>query len=180
MAKYDIATLYRRHVDRLTRYVHLHVGSLEETEDIVQNVFLELCKPGALNRANKDVDAYIFGTARHLMAQHLKRAHARETGPSDAPPPSEPLLPPAGSDQNENDVERVHALLRQLPPKARDALRFRYLDGLSSRDAARRAGCSEHALHMRLYRAIHGLRELVLNDCRPDGPSVVTREIHEK
>ena len=117
MAQYDIATLYRRHAERLTRYVRQRVGSAEEAEDIVQNVFLELCKPGVLNRADKDIDAYVFG-ARHLTSQHLKKVRAQETALTKFLSASEPLSPCTESDRGESEVGRIQTLLMQLPPKA--------------------------------------------------------------
>ena len=180
MAQYDIATLYRRHAERLTRYVRQRVGSAEEAEDIVQNVFLELCKPGVLNRADKDIDAYVFGAARHLTSQHLKKARAQETALTKFLSASEPLSPCTESDRGESEVGRIQTLLMQLPPKAHNALRSRVLDGLSSRNAAKKVGCSEHALQTRLYRAIRGLRDLVLHDRSPKQQAALTPEASKK
>ncbi len=162
MAEYDITTLYREHADRLKRYVRLHVQSPEEVEDIVQNVFLELCKPGALAKVNQDVHAYILGTARHLVAQHLRQSHRPHLIPWDEC--LEPSSPPAPSNSVANDVERIYTLLRRLPPKAREALKLRYLDGLPSKEAAALAGCSEQTFYVRLHRALQGLRSLVHAD----------------
>lgn len=162
MAEYDITTLYRQHADRLKRYIRLRVQSADEVEDIVQTIFLELCRPGALEKVEKDVDAYLFGTARHVIAQHFKRKQRGHVSSWDES--REPVSPPAESNSPACDVERIHALLKRLPPKACEALRLRYLDGLTSKEAATVAGCSEHTLYVRLYRAIRSLRGLVCTD----------------
>jgi RNA polymerase sigma factor (sigma-70 family) len=162
VAEADIITLYRQYADRLKRYVRLHVRNPEEVDDIIQNVFLELCKPKTLRQVNKDAGAYLFGTARHLVARHLRQKQKERPIPWEESLQSLPL--PRSVDSAASNVRRIQSLLKQLSPTAREALRLRYLDEMSCKEAAARTGCSEHAFHMRLHRAICGLRGLV-----PDG-----------
>jgi len=48
----------------------------------------------------------------------------------------------------------------ELSPKAREAVRLRFVEGLSLKEAAAKAGCSIGAFYARLERALKTLREI--------------------
>lgn len=60
-------------------------------------------------------------------------------------------------------LERVHAVLPQLPDTDRSVIVMRYLDGLSPHEIADVIGISENATSVRLHRALGKLRKL----CEP-------------
>ncbi len=60
-----------------------------------------------------------------------------------------------------NQFNRIaRAMETSLPPKAREAVRLRFIEGLSLREAAAKAGCSIGAFYARLERAIKTLRKI--------------------
>jgi RNA polymerase sigma factor (sigma-70 family) len=62
--------------------------------------------------------------------------------------------------------EAVAEAIAKLPPKACEAIELRLIKGLSTREAAEKAGCSVEALYRRLQRAVRQLRHLRRSDER--------------
>ena len=156
MIEHDITSLYERYSVRLTRYARVRVGSEEEAEDIVQGVFLELCRGEALPRAGTNVEAYLLGIAAHLVARHIRRKQKDERIARAEPFRYHGPVGQASSPQR--DVERIQALLERLSPKAREALRLRFIEGMTPKEAAVRLGCSEHTFCQRVHDAVKVLR----------------------
>jgi len=58
----------------------------------------------------------------------------------------------------------VEIILTELPPKAREDVRLRFIENLSMEEAAKNAGCSIGAFYKRLERAERALRKAVKKD----------------
>lgn len=152
----DITPLYCEFYAQLRRWTAARVGSVEEAEDIVQNAFLTLCNSGGTSRVKGDVEAYLFGVTRRLAARYLRQRLQRpkttrlgSIGDLQAAPQS---------DRSRVQVDQIRRLLERLPPKAREAIRLRYLEGMRPREAARRVGCSENVFYQRVHSGIENLR----------------------
>lgn len=52
----------------------------------------------------------------------------------------------------------IKGVLAQLPPKAREAIRLKFIEGLSSKEAAKRAGCHIDTFYHRFYEGLKALR----------------------
>jgi RNA polymerase sigma-70 factor (ECF subfamily) len=63
--------------------------------------------------------------------------------------------------------ERVQAALESLPDRDRDVLVLRYLEDLSTADAAAVMGVTEGAVKMRLLRALQRLRDVLDEESLP-------------
>ena len=155
----NVVPLYEKHAGRLTRYVRARVDSAAEAEDIVQEVFLQICQGDVIGRAKVNPEVYLLGIARHLVAKHLRQKKSeREARQVRVHTQSQTQI---NSGVVDIDVAEMSYLLKRLSPMAREAIRLRYVQGCGSREAARRLGCSENAFHVRLHRALKALRELI-------------------
>jgi RNA polymerase sigma factor (sigma-70 family) len=56
----------------------------------------------------------------------------------------------------------VEVIQTGLPTKAREAVRLRFVEGLSPKEAAKKAGCSIKAFYKRLERAIKILQKICM------------------
>lgn len=165
MIEHDITSLYERYSVRLTRYARVRVGSEEEAEDIVQSVFLELCRGKAVPRTAENVEAYLLGIAAHLAARHIRRKQRQKRIAR-----AEPFRyhgPVGQASPSQRDAERIQMLLARLSPKAREALKLRFIEGMTPKEAGAKLGCSEHTFCQRVHDAVRALRELA----QPEGRS---------
>lgn len=155
----DVARLYEQHADALKRYVRARVESSDDAEDIIQDVFVEMCRGDVIGRAKTNPEAYLLGIARHLVAGHVrKKQRERQARKGVAS-----VLPETSTDASTpgKDIEKIVALLECLSPLDRQALKLRYLQGVTPKEAAAQLGCTPHVFHSRLYRAIKAFHRLV-------------------
>lgn len=163
-ASQDITSLYQKHAGGLKRYVRRRVDSDEEAEDIVQNLFLGVCQGDAISEANANSEAFLLGIARHLVAKHLRKKQSDRRARRVRSATESQFAPEACP--SDGDVEKIRTLLERLPPTAREALRLRFVRGLTAKEAAARLGCSKHAFQQRLHAAVKAFRTLALERLR--------------
>jgi RNA polymerase sigma factor (sigma-70 family) len=160
-----IETLYAKYYSRIKCYIRLKVQSEQEAEDLAQSVFVELCKGNVHYPADRDPQAYLLGVARNLVVRYDRcRRRQPKTVPMGAVEDRVEGLPARSQCTNKGLLlERlgmVLAAMRDRPStKANEALVLRFVDGLSVKEAARRAGCSTSAFYQRLYYAMEKLEE---------------------
>ena len=152
------AGLYRRHVNRVYRYLLARVGDVHEAEDLTAQTFLAALEGIAGYRGRGEFVAWLLGIARRKAADHFRRD--RTTLPIEAAAyvPDPNPLPDAVVEQRLR-LERVAQALRGLSPDRAEALSLRVFGGLNTADVSRVMGKSEAAVRMLVHRAVRDLRE---------------------
>jgi RNA polymerase sigma-70 factor (ECF subfamily) len=170
----DVESVYRASRDAMVRSAYYRLGSWQDAEDAVQEAFalawqqrheLAPCRDGrALMSTLARYQALaVAGRRRARREQFAPTRAVNEMGMSGwidrvARPPSAdtddgvPCLAEA--------PRQVRAALAGLPPRCREALELRALQGLSTQDAARRAGVSVNTLYCRFARGLRVLRRV--------------------
>ncbi|MHC4693590.1 MAG: RNA polymerase sigma factor [Planctomycetota bacterium] len=163
--KKAIEILYSRYYPSILRYIASRVGYCVDVEDLAQDVFIELCKSNGRYNGQGNIEEYLFGIARNGIRRYYReKANSIRTVNIDS-------IDEIGSgyniQQQQDPVNHVSAqqlkkrirdTLDQLPPKAREAIRLRFIEGLSSKAAAKRAGCHIDTFYHRFYEGLKALR----------------------
>jgi RNA polymerase sigma-70 factor (ECF subfamily) len=138
----------------LRRYFERRLGDAAEAEDLVQETLLAVHAKRATYEPARPFTAWAYAIARYKLIDHFRRRGARPTSPLDdsihelfAPDDHEAAMASA-------DLER---LLATLPEGQRQAIRDTKLQGLSSAEAAARAGIAEGAVKVRVHRGLKAL-----------------------
>lgn len=138
----------------LQRYFGRRLGDAAEAEDLVQETLLAVHSRRATYDPERPFTAWAYAIARYKLIDHLRRRRARPTSPLDdnihelfAPDDHEAAMASA-------DLER---LLETLPEAQSRAIRDTKLQGLSSAEAAERAGIAEGAIKVRVHRGLKAL-----------------------
>lgn len=152
------AELYRRHVNRVYRYLSVRVGDVHDAQDLTAQTFLAALEGIAGYRGQGNCAAWLLGIARRKAADHFRRD--RTTLPLDAAAhvPDPNPLPDAVVEQRLR-LERVARALRSLSPDRAEALALRVFGGLNAAEVGRVMGKSEAAVRMLVHRAVRDLRE---------------------
>ncbi len=160
----QLHTMYYRSV---FRYVARRVGLTADAEDLTQDVFIELFKANGCYDGHGAVEGYIFGIARNAVRRHGRLTARR---PRTVEPYSieefgcnrsiERYADPEHQVSSRELAESIQDALGKLPPKAREALKLRFIQGLSTGEAASLVGCSTSTFYKRLERAVKAFREL--------------------
>jgi RNA polymerase sigma-70 factor (ECF subfamily) len=150
----DWESVYRDNVTRVYRMLYGKVGNRADAEDLTAEVFVAALGPLRLDASAPEVRAYLFTTARTVLAGHWRRtlglqvtvldgADERwlvDAGPEPAPPSTAP--------------QRTATILAALPEPHRRILQLRFLDACSLREAAAALGITVGYAKVLQHRAL--------------------------
>ena len=151
--------LYRRHLERVYRYVLYRVSNQQEAEDLTETVFLKVWEalPGYRLR-EQPWTAWLFRVAENTVIDYYRTRHAHkelEEGlPADGPEPVERI-------SLGEEMAQVRAALGQLSPDQQRLLLLRFVDGLSHAEVAQILGKTEGNVRVMQYRALAALAKVL-------------------
>lgn len=164
--------LYAQHVRRVYLYAARHVG-VDHADDIVAETFTVAW------RRLDDVPSgaplpWLLVVARNTMVNHRRGEARRDRLAREAElvVHLETVTADVAASVTERDA--VIAALVDLSEREREALLLVGWDGLSNADAARVAGCSAGAFHVRLHRARRRLQNSLDSTAAPEPASPST------
>lgn len=166
--KTSLTTIYQRYAPALFAYLHRHAGVLEDTEDLLLEVFqAALERPGFERLGAKEQEAWLWCVARNKVADHHRRRVRRQGL-------SLELVPEGVYEQDEETPEtlllrqeayaRLHASIQRLPAYQQEVVRLRFTLGLRSAEIAAVLHKSEGAVRVTLSRALKLLRKIYENE----------------
>ncbi len=150
--------IYDRYAPRLYRYAARLLGSAEEAEECVADVFGRLLL--ALRRGQgpqRHLRAYLFRMAHNWVQDRFRERPVLAL--NDLWPP-----PSSGEDSPETQVlrrwraERLRQALQHLPPRQALVLTLRFLEGLSLEEVAEALGLTIGAVKALQHRGLQKLR----------------------
>ena len=145
------AALYDRYGAALFRVAVAIVGSREEAEDAVQDVFVALVRAGERLRTIRNLKAYLFASLRRAAVRRMRQQRRPPLGPaavSRATPPAE----------TSDAAVRLERALASLPPAQRQVIALHVDGGLTFAECAEALGASAGTAASRYRYAIEKLR----------------------
>jgi RNA polymerase sigma-70 factor (ECF subfamily) len=150
----DWEAVYRDNVTRIYRMLYGKVGNRADAEDLTTEVFMAALGPMRLDVSAPEVRAYLFTTARTVLAGHWRRTMGLEVTVLDTDDERwlvdlgpEPEVPSAAPD-------RAAEILAALPEPHRRILQLRFIDCCSIREAAAAMGITVGYAKVLQHRAI--------------------------
>jgi RNA polymerase sigma-70 factor (ECF subfamily) len=149
------ADLYDIYFDRIWAYVSRRVGSREEAEDLVSEVFQKaLANLRRFEWQGAPFSAWLYRIAINEIADHSERL-GRERAIAMPPEIEE-------ADQEEaQDRSKVFALVRELPEDQRRVVELRFIEEKSTHEVAKALGRSEGAVKQLQFRGLERLRAMI-------------------
>lgn len=157
-----LRTLHDRLYEPVYRYVHFKVSDPQASEDLTSEVFLRMLEALRRDRTwNTTPDAWIFGIARNVVADHYRKIGRRAEVALD-----ERLAMPDEQSPTQLviDTEQHQALaqaMTSLTDEQRDVILLRFMEGLSIDDVAEAIGKTPGAVKGLQHRALRALSEAV-------------------
>lgn len=156
-----LRALYRRYVQLVYSFAYRVLGSQEEAEDIVQEVFLALWEKDRYRSERGGLASYLITMAKSRATDRLrsKTAHHQRLRrwqlASNAIPDSNPEEMASLQERR----RRVRAALTHLSINERQILEIGYFDGLSQSEIARQLDIPLGTVKSRSRRALQKLRQ---------------------
>lgn len=146
----DWEALVLRQETRLYRTALAILGSPQEAEDVVQDVFVKYLERKPVFTAPEQEAAWFTRVTVNHCISHLRSAWRRRV---------EPLLDelPAAEPANRQALEELY----QLPPRDRAVIHLYYYEGYSTAELAAMLGQSQGTIRSRLARARGKLKKLL-------------------
>lgn len=147
-------SLYDRLGDRLLRVAAAMLRSTADSEDAVQDLFVNLARSRQRFLAVEDLDAYVFACLRHAIGAKLARAKSEESHLRRMAMQVTGAYEPAPSDR-----EDVAAALDSLPADQREMVSLKIDGGLTFAQIAGVLDISPNTAASRYRYALEKLRQ---------------------
>ena len=153
----DWEAIYLDNVERVYRTIYSRVGNRPEAEDLTAEVFHAALGPLRLSASKGEVRAYLFATARTVLASHWRRQYSAEITALD-PERDQAMIDEAPTESVA--PQRVARILAALPERYGRILQLRFLESCSVRDAARAMNISVGNAKVLQHRALRHAAQL--------------------
>ncbi len=154
------ADAYRRLLEALQpllfRFVRRRVGSDAAAEDVCQEILLTVHRVRHTYDPERPFEPWLYSIARSRVVDHLRRE--RRIGAVEV---FMDILPEVSIDAAQTTPESALELLDRLPAAQREAFLMLKVEGLSTEEAAARAGVSVSALKVRAHRAYKAIKQML-------------------
>ena len=140
------------HEPALRAYLSRRFASVPDHDDLIQETYsraIRAWKAGRITHAR----GFLFAAARNIAIDLVRRGHRRETMPEATLLTLEDGQPAVQEQLDQS--ERLDALVEAvdtLPPRCREVMMLRYLDGLSYREIADRLSLSPETVKVHLVK----------------------------
>lgn len=157
-AAFDV--LYRRHYDRVYRYVRASLGHDEDAADVAQQVFIQAWRSLGRFEGRSSFATWLFRIAHNAVVDALRVRRAvlslerlpTDEHPADASGPEEQTI-------RREDADRLSRALGRLDAEKRALLMLRFAGQLSVAEIAVVVGKRPDAVKKRLTRTLRFLKE---------------------
>jgi RNA polymerase sigma-70 factor (ECF subfamily) len=154
--------LYRHYVPRVFAYVAYRVGTKQDAEDIVADVFVKVLKSISTfeYRGEGSFAAWLFRIAYHEVVQHYRRQGRRQTPIplDDVPDLHSPQPSPDAHLLQKERFLRLQAMLHTLSPRRQEIISLRFFGGLQNKEIADVLSLSEKTVASHLCRGLDDLQ----------------------
>lgn len=154
--------LVEAHRERVFRTAYRLLGNAEDARDAAQLVFLRLHRNLARIHRDGSVEAWLYKVTINIARDAQRRAARRESLRKLWGARSESAQTAEGPKRiaESESRERLHALLRGLPPREREAIVLRDIEGLTTAEVAQALGTTENTVRSQISRGRLHLRKL--------------------
>ncbi len=157
---------FQKHIlpfqNKLYRFALRIVGTPEEAEDVVQEVFLKLWRQRQQWPSIKNMEAWSMRLTKNLSIDHLRRGGRRQESLEEAimTPSSHPT--PDQVTESNDCINQIRKYMEQLPEKQRLVIHLRDIEELSYQEIGDVLEMPMSQVKTNLFRGRTALREMLV------------------
>ena len=148
----------------MNRFIRRHCRSQHEVADIRQDVY-ERVIVGASRVLPMRAGPYVFTVARNVLINRVRRSKIISmefVADLEGMTPDVDWLTPIRHAEGREELRMMQAGLEQLPPRCREVIRLRKVEGLSTREVAGRLGVTTDAVEQQITLGMRALVDFML------------------
>ncbi|GHV20477.1 DNA-directed RNA polymerase sigma-70 factor [Bacteroidia bacterium] len=154
-------TLFKRYYEGLCRYGLTYVGTIEEAEEIVQELFYKMWKGRENLEITFSVKAYLYGAVRNNSLQYLEHLHIKQNYKESVIKSDKTNLPSPEEELEYKELnERIDRVLYDLPERRREIFTMSRFEGLKYSEIAEKLNLSTKTIEAEMTKALKELRKL--------------------
>lgn len=151
---------YNQFNNKIYSYFYYRVNFNKKlAEDLTSEVFLKAFKNFSDFDGNKSFQSWIYAISRNHLINHYKQSK-REAPFSEA---ENFLYYEDNSVVERYELEKVLAVINQMPETDKEILLLRYVQGLTNVEIADHLGMAEGAVRTQFSRSLEKLRKIIKN-----------------
>ncbi|HSZ75752.1 MAG TPA: RNA polymerase sigma factor [Rhizomicrobium sp.] len=149
------------------QYLRRHWRDGSEVADLRQEVYTRICEAAQKEIPHPPAKPFVFAVARNLLADRIRRDHVvtiEAVADLDA---LNVAVDQPGPDRNaiaRDQLRRVQGALNRLPPRCREAVMLKKIEGLSVREIAVRMGIAENTVDRHLTDGARALADMLFGE----------------
>ncbi len=150
----------------LTQYLHTNWRNRSDIDDLLQEVYVRVCE-SAKKQQPDNARLFVFTTARNLLIDRVRRERVIPIEAVEDLGALNAAIDEPGPDRAvmaREELRRVQNALDKLPPRCREAVVLRRVEGLSRRNIAQRMGITEATVAEHLAHGMSAIADLLGND----------------
>ena len=153
--------LYERYVGRIYNYIFYRTGSASDAEDLTARVFYRaMGHIGSYRDQGVPFSAWLYRIAHNLVANwHRDNSRRKEVPLDDHMSLVQRSEHPEASLVQSQEVERLFAAVRKLPPERQLLVILKFVEHLSNAEIAEIMNRSEGAIKSLYHRTLLSLRD---------------------
>lgn len=144
------------HEAALVRFLSRRWSRPEEVQDIRHDIYVRILE-AAEHKRPSSARGYLFGVARHLLIDRVRRARIVSIDLLEDMDTLNVLLDEVSAERaatGREQMQRLSRLFDRLPPRCREVIWMRRIEGLPQKEIAARLGIAEGTVEKHLIRGI--------------------------
>ena len=155
MREIEVIRLYDMYSDSIFKLAYSYVGSMQDAEDIVQNIFLKLIQKDIHISIGKE-KSYLLTMAVNACKDLMKSAEQKLAVPFEEVTTDKAIMNTFTEEES-----GLFEALKKLPEDYRVTIHLHYFEGYKVKEIARILKVSQSAVTMRLTRGRNMLADLL-------------------
>lgn len=152
--------LYNRYAEGLILYIYNKLGDIEESKDIVQEIFVSIWMDRERILKLESVSGYLYKIALNKSLNIFKKQKVEEKYIASLALYLDTETTSQEGQLSEVENERLlHEAIDKLPAKMREVFKLRYFKGLSNIQVANELNISPHTVATQMKRALKEIRK---------------------